>query len=213
MQASHEETHQRSRKPQLRRQEIHPARRRDDKQTDHKSSHTERDVTASQFRYDQPGVEPANDYATSVLAQIEIMGEHKRTNSGQMEWTAAAKSFESGELVSTDSKGRGMFGLAKSIQRKYLEHVIEAHSDLSKFLEWTPKSRADSSKAVADQALSKYIQTSEQDEAQAAMKPRGGQAQASGQRHQRPSAGRRQRPSQLSQVHVRGSKGHHAGPL
>ena len=151
----------------------------DDKQTDHKSSHNERDVTASQFRYDQPGVEPTADYSTSVLAQIEIMGEHKRTASGQEEWAAAAKSFESGELVSSDNKGRGMFGLAKSIQRKYLEHVIEAHSDISKFLEWTPKSRADSSKAVADQALSKYIQTSEQDEAQAAMKPRGGQSQAS----------------------------------
>lgn len=149
----------------------------DNKQTDHKSSHNERDVAASQFRYDQPGVEPTADYSTSVLAKIEIMGEHKRTNSGQMEWAAAAKSFESGELVSSDSKGRGMFGLAKSIQRKYLEHVVEAHSELSKFLEWNPKNRADASKAVADQALSKYIQTSEQDEAQAAMKHQGDRSQ------------------------------------
>ena len=151
----------------------------DDKQTDHKSSHNERDVTASQFRYDHPGVEPAADYATSVLAKLEVMGEHKRTASGQAEWAAAANSFESGELVTSDSKGRGMFGLAKSIQRKYLEHVIEAHSDLSKFLEWNPKTRADASKAVADQALSKYIQTSEQDEAQAAMKHQGDRSQTS----------------------------------
>ena len=142
----------------------------DDKQTDHKPSYNERDVTASQFRYDHPGVEPAADYANSVLAKLEVMGDHKLTNTGREEWAAAAKIFENGDLVNTDNKGRGMFGLAKSIQRKYLEHVIEAHADLSKFLEWNPKTRADASEAVADQALSKYILTSEQDEAQAAMK-------------------------------------------
>ena len=142
----------------------------DDKQTDHKSSHNERDATAAQFRYDRPGVEPTTDYATSVLAKMEVMGDHRLTTSGKEEWAAAANLFETGDLVNTDNKGRGMFGLAKSIQRKYLEHVIEAHADLSKFLEWNPKSRADASKAVADQALSKYILTSEQDEAQSAMK-------------------------------------------
>ena len=133
-----------------------PAHQEDDRtSTDHSNFHQESDKRISDFRNEDPSIEPINDYAGDVSKVMHILADKETSKSKKAEWQNAIETYENGTVTDTNKSCR-YFGIRKSKIQKQIERISEAFKYASTLPDWQNQN-TQAAAAVTDQMMPKHI--------------------------------------------------------